>query len=337
MGSLATVIILSACSVIPPPTRPVPHGKALHSYFVGAIPATKEEPSTTRPVFSGGAFAQAHTQAVGATTSIGPDAFLAKTIPERSSALMASYFDDGATFVRYTQSTPRRDSELPPELQLANAPPADIQIVAIHVEPPPLIALSLALNGSTQHRGTVLGSSTTAARAGLQLTSPFTEPPALNSIPAAAKPAQPARFKLDLGDTDRPDVYSDLVSFANGSIALTPAAVQQLASLVEAAHQAQAIQLRGRVGNRQVDPAMARFAVARAIAVRSALEARGVPRSKIRIHMPRNADFIVAGDPAHEANRSVSIFMVVPEAQATALGLRRGKPTLNANLGHSAP
>lgn len=328
LGSLSTVVILSACSAIQPTTPPVPNGRALHSYFGGAIPAQKEEPAPSRPVFSSTAtFAQAYAQAVEITAQ-DPDVFVAKTPADRTPTALASYFDDDGTFVRYAK---RQDADLAPELKTANAPPPPVDMVAINVEPLPLLSLSLAQNAPAQPHGTL--SATPAPAPSLPLLNPtstaFVAP---ISTAAEPKPASSSRGKLDLGDTERPDVYSELVSFANGSIVLSPSAAQRVAALVEAAKHADAIQLRGRVGNRQLDTSMAKVAVARAIAVRSALEAQGVPRSKIRIHMPRNADFVVAGDPAHEANRSVSIFMVVPEAQAAALGLHHGKPILTASL-----
>ena len=208
-------------------------------------------------------------------------------------------------------------------------------MLAVPVEPIQLISLSFSSNDAhTPVASTVYGLAGRVVDRAQKTPPHIQNASAPNPHPTSSQPTgratpstSPAKsFKLDFGDVHRPDIYSDLVTFADSSTLLQAPALNHIQAIAAAAKDAEAIQLRGRFGNRELDDRMARVALARAIAVRAALVAQGVPSAKIRIHMPRNSDLLVPSEPRHEANRSVSVFMVVPEHRATALGLQPGKP-----------
>jgi len=100
---------------------------------------------------------------------------------------------------------------------------------------------------------------------------------------------------------------AELISFGNNSDVLDAAALTQLQPLAQAARLADGVRLRGRVGYAVLTDAQRRLAVGRAIAVRRALVELGVERSKIKILIPRDHDFVDASDPAALVNRSVSV------------------------------
>jgi hypothetical protein len=323
LGPLSGLVILSACSTTPATFEPPPPIRNIYSYFGNVQPVAKPQASASRPVFTGVAFSQAFDRA-SAIVEQSPDSFASKTLASASGGALA-YFDDSSYQRIYA---PRKEADLAPTVLAAASPTPDARPVeAVQVEPLQLLALSFS---TTEPAAPV--TSRVYAFAERVLERAKAPPPLLKAAaaaPPAPRPASPSpvpKAKLDFGDAERPDLYSDLIAFGNSSSRLDPAAITRIQALVSAAKYADAVQLRGRFGNRNIDDSMARIAVARAIAVRAALVAHGVPLSKIRIQMPRQSDLLVPSEPTHESNRSVSVFMVVPEQRAAALGLHRGKP-----------
>lgn len=341
LGPLSSLVILSACSTTPALHEPIPPIRTLHSYFGNAQPLPKAEVSPSRPVFAGVTFADAYQRATSIVDQA-PETFASKTL-DPSSGTTYAYFDDSTPSRAYP---PRKEADLAPNVVAAAAAPtpapADTPLmVAVPVEPIQLISLSFSSNDASTPVSSSVSGVAERVRKRAQKAPPTTQHALLRTLPASASlaaehppvssPATKA-FKLDFGDVDRPDLYSDLVTFANSSIRLQAPALSRIQAIATAAKYADAIQLRGRFGNRNLDDRMARIALARAIAVRAALAAQGVPLSKIRIHMPRHSDLLVPTDPMHESNRSVSVFMVVSEHRAAALGLHPGKPIASTTV-----
>jgi hypothetical protein len=345
LGPLSGLVILSACSTTPAVRDPLPPIRTVHTYFGNALPLPKAESSLSRPVFTGVAFADAYERATSIVDQ-SPESFTSKTLEPAPPAAYA-YFDDSPSSRAYTA---RKEAELAPTVLAAASPPppppsAPSLMVAVPVEPIQLISLSFSPNEASAPVSSSVYSLAERVRERAQKSPAISQPALVRTLPPSESmsaplppPATPSAkaFKLDFGDVERPDLYSDLITFGNSSIRLEAAALRRIQALVSAAKDAEAIQLRGRFGNRNLDDSMARTALARAIAVRAALVAQGVPQSKIRIHMPRHSDLLVPTDPMHESNRSVSVFMVVPEHRAAALGLHPGKPIASTTVTSAA-
>jgi len=337
LGAISSVVVLSACATAIPPQSSTPI--AIHSYFGNVRPIPKPETSPTRVSFTGVNFLTAYdsaaTMAASAESMAG--SFAEKTLASATAGTAASYFDEdvpGRTFVARAESTlAPAEFLITPEPTTAQPSPVAPVIVAELAPFLPKLALSLSPAPSIASLPSKQGASgpRSAPAAGAALDARL--PPAL---PVASKvsslpPASPNAVaqKLDLGDTARSDLYTDLVTFSNSAVFLSPASAQRVHALVAAAKSADSIQLRGRFGNRTLNPETARVALARAIAVRAALVAQGVPLAKIRIHMPRDNDLLVDNDFSSEKNRSVSVFMTMPSSVAAQLRLSTDRPIAN--------
>lgn len=336
LGSIASVVVLSACATAGPAQSPNP--VTIHSYFGNVRPVQKAEPPPTRVSFTGVNFLGAYDSAISMTGSSESMAgsFAEKTVAVVSSNGSASYFDTDSparTFVARAESTFAPADFLITAEPSIQRPAARAPIIVAELSPV-LPKLAMALSASRESASTVASSPSAnppasparAAGAALDPKLPTAIHSAIN-LPALQPsivnvPVQ----KLNLGDTPRTDLYTDLVTFSNSAVVLSPSSPQRVQALVAAAKSADSIQLRGRFGNHTLTPETARVALSRAIAVRAAMVAQGIPKSKIRIHMPRDNDLLVQTDFSNEKNRSVSIFMTMPPSVAAHLRLSTDKP-----------
>lgn len=116
-----------------------------------------------------------------------------------------------------------------------------------------------------------------------------------------------------------------VLSFANGSDRISEVARSQAQAIAAAMTDSSRIELRGRVGKRTMTPDDARLALSRAIAVRRVLVEAGVPRSRIRIRLPRDGDLLDRSNFSSPLNLSVSVMVSeasVVSATAPAPGSR---------------
>ncbi|MBK6616670.1 OmpA family protein [Ottowia sp.] len=351
LGSLGAVVILSACTTLRAPQPELQSGVRPASYFGNTTPISQPEASSSRPFFTGIRF----TDAAPSWRDIPQDSPLIQVgekTPAPGSFAALSYFDEGPA----PAYPPRAEADLAPELltsqniELSRPPSAG-------PEPKPSLASQIRFPelppapSAPLRAPTLAGASFQSFPTPFVLSLPQVQPPTIlhdrlaTSAPQAATQQRPSSnalsgrlpvtppspAKLDFGDQAHPDIYDDLITFANGSIVLSRQAQTRLEALVEAAKAADSIQLRGRVGNRLLTPEMARQAVGRALAVRDALVQQGVPKERIRIRLPQDNDLLNAAQPANEVNRSVSIFMKLAPTVATKLGVKHGHPIAHSS------
>jgi outer membrane protein OmpA-like peptidoglycan-associated protein len=148
-------------------------------------------------------------------------------------------------------------------------------------------------------------------RAGTEAAGPIQPGPAVYVAQGRVVPA-PARSQdgvpAAVASTTAPPVYRVVFPFA--SAAFDPPA-ELVNGLLPAALQADRVELRGRTDSHVKDDADARIALARALAARRFLVARGVPPAKIRVTYLSSGDFI-ADDSTPEGraqNRRVDIVL----------------------------
>lgn len=108
-----------------------------------------------------------------------------------------------------------------------------------------------------------------------------------------------------------------LVTFKNGSRALTEVAQQQAAAIAKTLSPFDKVELRGRVGKTAISPDDAKLAVDRAIAVRAQLVALGFSQKNIRIRLPKSSDLLDRKQFDAPVNMSVNVFRT-PAAPALA-------------------
>ncbi len=172
----------------------------------------KPEASLTRPVFAGVAFADAFNRA-SAIVEQSPDSFAAKTLDSASPDTFA-YFDDTATARGYP---PRKEADLAPTVLAAGpavtAPKPPSLLVAVPAVPVQLIALSFSPNEASAPVTSIIYGLAERVRQRAQKPQPLLDSVMVSSSATEkAAPAVPPRtFKLDFGDVDRPDLYSDLL------------------------------------------------------------------------------------------------------------------------------
>lgn len=358
LGALGAVVILSACTTLPPPSAEAPPARAV-SYFGNVMPIAKPAAPDTRPLFAGTVYTSSDVPILSEADVV---QYAAKT-PVADVVAGLSYFSDDSTReyparaeadmappeflakldpVPGVSAIPRAASassfaflSRPPALRTFRAP-GSVGFGSPWELTPTLPTLSLALDASpSSPRVASLPASPTqpdVAPLRLKASPEFVEAQTAAALRAThAVQHSPARLdRLDFGDKPNQDVYDDLVTFGHGSLVLSPQAQQRVLALLQAAKSASSIQLRGRVGYRTLTSETAKQAVGRAVAVRQFLIANGVAKEKVRIHMPRDYDMVNSAAPGDEVNRSVSVFIKVDSTVATAIGLKHGQPISQA-------
>ena len=352
LGGLATVVILSACAtsrpVAPDPVATLPN------YFGGNNVVAKETTRASRPVFPGASYVVADDIAHLPSIDIVP--FASKS--PANDTVSVSYFSDYLNDESSNTFAARAEADLASP-EMLTPPSRSLLLAEVHPVPsavsfsetfatarlpfpvrplglgdvahalnqisPPLV-LSLASSDEPFRVVTISRtdqSSFSSTSRLLDLSKVSAAPPL---VPSHSTPHSPISLTpLAVGPALPTGVYDDLVTFTNGSMALSAQAHSRVIALIDAAKAADCVQLRGRVGNRFLTPEMAKQAVGRAVAVRELLVLNGVPRDKVRIQNPRNNDFINPSSPADESNRSVTVLMKLPPTVADGLGILPGR------------
>lgn len=311
-GALSSVVILAACSTL----SPDPSGKrvTVASYF-GHGPHPKIEYADSRALFIPPTAALS-CEDVPCINAPHVDEVVAVKTPAEAPASLLAYFAEGDA-----RSYPPRPET---ELALSDNPtapsdttPAPLALqhaASVEISPPPITLAAALPDGPAIKRYRLEAKP-----------HPFGPQP-LNKIklsaPApeslSAAPIHPDQAKHAPAAAAATNV-AELISFGNNSDVLDAAALTQLQPLAHAARLADGVRLRGRVGYAVLTDAQRRLAVGRAIAVRRALVELGVERSKIKILIPRDHDFVDAADPAAPVNRSVSVALTLSAEKAALL------------------
>ncbi len=298
-GALSSVVILAACSTLSP--DPSAKRVTIASYF-GQGPHPKIEYADSRALFIPPTAALSCDD-VPCINAPHVDEVVAVKTPAESPASLLAYFAEGDA-----RSYPTRPET---ELALSDNPtapsdttPAPLALqhtASVEISPPPITLAAALPDGPAIKRYRLEAKP-----------HPFGPQP-LNKIKLSA----PAPESLSAAPIHRDQAkhapasaatnVAELISFGNNSDVLDAAALAQLQPLAQAAKRADGVRLRGRVGYAVLTDAQRRLAVGRAIAVRRALVELGVERSKIKILIPRDHDFVDASDPAALVNRSVSV------------------------------
>ncbi len=311
-GALSSVVILAACSTLSPDSSGT--RVTIASYF-GHGPQPKIEYADSRAPFIAPTTALSCDD-VPCISARHADEVVAIKTPAEAPASLLAYFAEGDA-----RSYPPR-----PETALAlsdnpavasDTPPAPVVLqhtASVEVSPPPITLAAALPDGPAIKRYRLEAKPHPFGPQPLnkvKLSAPV--PDTLGAAPPhrdQAVPAPAAAVATDL---------TELISFGNNSDVLDAAALTQLRPLAQAARLADGVRLRGRVGYAVLTDPQRRLAVGRAIAVRRALVELGVERSKIKILIPRDHDFVDAADPAAPVNRSVSVALTLSPEKAALL------------------
>lgn len=316
-GALSGLVILAACTTLPPGTAPAlkPSPVAAASYF-GHAPTPKLVFDDTHPLFKPPMVALSCLD-VPCLNEPPPGDLLAVKTPADVPASVLAYFADGDDRVYPPRAeTAHAAVAPPPEASVLAAAQPDDALSKVSSSAPP-ISLASALPDTTPAKRFQLD-----AKA-----HPFGEQPTTRirfSSAATMQPAQAPRTASQTQAVPTAQAITELIGFANNSDILETSSLARMQPLLDAARLADNIQLRGRVGYAVLTDAQRRLAVGRAIAVRRALVELGVDRSKIKILIPRDHDFVDAADPAAPVNRSVSVAITLSPEKAALLRQARG-------------
>ncbi len=311
-GALSSVVILAACSTL---SRDLPNSNPPIASYFGQGPLPKTDHGGTPSPFIPPTTALSCAD-VPCINSRHVDEVVAFKTPAEAPATLLAYFAEGDA----RSYPPRSETEL--ALSDNPAAPSDTPPLPVAVQhtasveiSPPAITLAAALPDSPAIMRYRLEAKPHPF--GLQplnkvkLSAPA--PDSLGAAPphrdhAVAAPATAVATNM-----------TELISFGNNSDVLDATALVQLRPVAQAARLADGVRLRGRVGYAVLTDSQRRLAVGRAIAVRRALVELGVERSKIKILIPRDHDFVDAADPAAPVNRSVSIALTLSAEKAASL------------------